>query len=209
VNQRTTEWIRRHPIKAFFLVGIAICFVTLFPAFLMITQEVALGQILGLYLARIGAYSPVLAGMYVARIIKPGRTRISLNRRLLVFLPVWIIAEIIHVASLRLSVPPDTSLMLLIVLSLPIAVLPAFVISSAFSGSDGVQEMLTTLVRPTGKFIYYLVALLAFPVIQIVGAGITNIFNGSAWFPEVSEGVDLGFTTFINFFSVLLFSGGI
>jgi len=209
VNQRTKEWIRRHPIEAFFLVGIAICFGMLFPAVLIIPQEVTLGQILSLYLGRIGAYSPVLAGMFVARIIKPARQRMSSAHRLSIFLPVWFIAEIIHTASLWLSVPPGTSLILLIVLSLPVALLPAFVISSAYSGADGVKQMLTTLVRPKGSIVYYLVALLTFPIIHIVGTGITNVLNGNAWLPRVSQGTDLAFTIFITFFSVLLFSGGI
>jgi membrane protease YdiL (CAAX protease family) len=209
VNLWTKEWIRRHPIEAFFLLGIAICFVTLFPAVLIIPQEGIFGQILSFYLGRIGVYSPVLAGMFVARIIKPGRQRVSLARRLLVFLPVWFIAEIIHTASLELTAPPDTSLIALIVLSLPVALLPALVISSAFSGADGVKQMLKTLVRPTGSIVYYLVALLAFPVIHIVGTGITNVLNGNAWLPRVSQGADLAFTILITFFSVLLFSGGI
>ena len=169
MNKKAREWIRRHPIQAFFLLGIVICFGTLFPAVLIIPQEGTLGKILSFYLAKIGVYSPVLAGMFVARIIKPNRQIISFTRRLMVFLPVWIIAEIIHVASLRFSVPPDASLILLIVLSLPVEVLPALVLSLAFSGSDGVKQMLATLVRPTGKLVYYLVALLMFPVIHIVG----------------------------------------
>jgi membrane protease YdiL (CAAX protease family) len=189
--------------------GIVICFATLFPAVLIIPQEVTLGQILSLYLGRIGVYSPVLAGMVVARVINPGRLKSSFSRRLLVFLPVWIIAELIHVASLRLSVPPDTSLLLLIVVSLPVSLLPAFVVSAAFSGSAGVKQMLATLIRPTGKIIYYLVALLTFPVIHVVGTGITNIIKGNALFPQLSEGGEVAFTILITFFSVLLYSGGI
>jgi len=203
------NWIRRHPIKAFFLLGIAICFGTLFPAVLIIPQEGMSGQILSFYLARIGVYSPVLAGMFVARVIQPGRQRVSLARRLLVFLPAWFIAEIIHTASLGLTVQPGTSQIALIVLSLPVALLPALVISLAFSGPEGIKQMLATLVRPKGSIVYYLAALLTFPVMQIVGTGITNILNGNAWFPQASQGADLGFTIFITFFSVLLFSGGI
>jgi membrane protease YdiL (CAAX protease family) len=212
VSQKTREWIRGHPIEAFFLLGIAISFVTLFPAVLIIPQDVELGQILRLYLGRIGAYSPVLAGMFVARINRPARQPVPLARRLSIFLPVWFIAEIIHTASLWLAVPSGTSLVLLIVLSLPVALLPAFVISSAYSGTDGVRNMLATLVRPKGSkgsVVYYLIALLTFPVIHIVGTGITNILNGNAWFPLVNQGADLAFTLFITFFSVLLFSGGI
>jgi membrane protease YdiL (CAAX protease family) len=95
------------------------------------------------------------------------------------------------------------------ILSLPVALLPAFVISSAFSGVDGVKQMLATLVRPRGSIFYYLVALLIFPVIHIVGTMITNIQSGKAWFPHVNQGADLAFTVFITFFSVLLFFGGI
>lgn len=203
------NWIKNHQVAAFSLVGIAICFGTLFPAVLIIPQEDTLGQILSLYLARIGTYSPVLAGMFVARVIQPARQRVSLSRRLLVFLPVWFIAEIIHIANLQLTVQPGTSLIVLIVLSLPVALLPAYVISSAYSGAAGVKQMLSTLVRPKGSIVYYLVALLTFPVIHIVGTGITNFLNGDALFPRINQGADLAFTLFITFFSVLLYSGGI
>jgi len=209
MNQRLKEWIRGHPIEAFFLLAIAMSFGLLFPVFLIIRQEDVLGQILFLFLGRIGTYSPVLAGMFVARIIQPGRQRVSLTRRLSVFLPVWFIAAIIHTARLNLDAEPGTPLIALLVVSLPVALLPTFVISSAFSGADGVKKMLSTLVRPKGSIVYYLVALLTFPFILIVGTGITNVPNGNAWLPRVSQGADLAFTIFITFFSVLLFTGGI
>jgi membrane protease YdiL (CAAX protease family) len=181
----------------------------LFPAVLFASEEAAFAQILSFYLGRIGVYSPVLAGMVVARVIQPGRQRVSWTRRLFVFLPVWFIAGIIHTASLGLAAPPDISRILLIALSLSAALLPALVVSSAISGTDGVRQLLATLVKPKESIVYYLVALLTFPTIHIIGTGITNILNGSAWFPQVSQGADLALTTFVTFFSVLLFSGGI
>jgi membrane protease YdiL (CAAX protease family) len=209
MDHRTTAWIKGHPIEAFFLLAVAIFFVAGFLVIFIIPQEGTLGQIVGLYLGRIGVYSPVLAGMFVSRVIRPARKRVTLARRLMVFLPVWFIAEIIHTASLNLGAQPGTSLVVLIVVSLPVALLPAFAISSAFSGTDGVKQMLSTLIRPRGSIVYYSVALLTFPVIHIVGAGTTNILNGEGWFPQVSQGADLALTVFITFFSVLLFSGGI
>jgi membrane protease YdiL (CAAX protease family) len=209
VKQKISEWIRGHPLEAFFLLAIGMSFILLFPAVLIIPQEGMVGQILGFYLARIGVYSPVLAGMFVARIIQPDRQRVSLARRLGVFLPVWAGAEIIHTASLRLTASPDISLSVLIVVSLPVALLPALVISSAFSGPVGVKQLLATLVRPQGNMVYYVVALLAFPVIHVAGTAITNILNGDPWFPRLTQGADLALTFFITFLSVLLFSGGI
>lgn len=73
MNQRLKEWTKRHPVEAFFILGTAVCFATLFPAVLIVPQEVLLGQILSFYLGKIGVYSPVLAGMFVTRIINPGR----------------------------------------------------------------------------------------------------------------------------------------
>jgi membrane protease YdiL (CAAX protease family) len=172
-------------------------------------QEDVPGQILFLFLGRIGTFSPVLAGMFVARIIQPGREKVSLTRRLSIFLPVWFIATIIHTANLNLNVEPGTPLIALLVVSLPVSLLPAFVISSAFSGADGVKKMLSTLVRPKGSIVYYLIALLTFPVIHTVGTGITNVLNGSALLHRMSQGADLAFTIFITFFSVLFFTGGL
>ncbi len=209
MGQRIQAWIRSYPVEAFFLLGIAICFVTLFPAVLIITRNDTLGQILGFYLASVGVYSPVLAGMLIARIIQPARQRVSLARRLLVFLPVWFIAEMIQTLNARLSAVPGTSWIVLGILSLPTALLPAFVISSAYSGTEGVKQMLATLVRPRGSIVYYLIALLTFPVIHVVGAGITNGLKGGAWFPRLIQGADLAYTLLITFCSVLLFSGGI
>lgn len=209
MNRMVKEWIRVHPIEAFFLIGIAFSFGTLYPAMNIIPQESSLSQIVSFYLGRIGVYSPVFTGMLIARVIQPGRQRIPLARKLLVFLPVWFIAASIQTVSLRLTAGDDMSLFALIVVSLPVGLLPAFVISAAFSGSKGAKQMLATLVRPQGKIVYYLFALLTFPVIHIVGTGITNIINGKAWFPQVEQGVELIFIVFVTFFSVLLFSGGI
>ena len=40
-----------------------------FPILLFITQDNVSGQVLSLYLGKLGAYSPVLAGMFVSRLI--------------------------------------------------------------------------------------------------------------------------------------------
>ena len=49
MSERIKAWIWRHPIEAYFLAVIAICFATLFPVILIIPQQDTLGQILGFY----------------------------------------------------------------------------------------------------------------------------------------------------------------
>lgn len=209
MNQATRQLINRHPLQAFFLLAIAAMFVLLFPAMFIIPQNTMFWRILGFTLAKMAAFSPVLAGMFVARIIQPQKQKVPVSRRVRVFLPAWLIATIIQTASLKLTARAETPLTTLVLISLPVALLPALVISSVFSGSNGTRQMLVTIVKPKGHIVYYLIALLVFPFIHIVGTGITNVMDGGAWFPQVSQGADLALTIFITFFSVLLFSGGI
>jgi len=201
--------IKRYPIAAFFLIAIAICFVTIFPVVLFIPQKEMLGQILSFYLARVGVYSPVLSGMLISRVMHPDRERIPFGRRLLLFMPVWLAAEVVQTESLRSTAAPGASTIALAVFSLPAALLPAFIVTAAYSGAAGVKQMLSTLIRPRGKIIYYLIALLTFPIVHFVGTGITNLSHGHAWLPQAARAADLVYPTLITFLSVFLFSGGI
>ncbi len=209
MKPKIQEWSRRNPVTAFFFLAIIICFGTLFPAIYLLPQDTALGQILGFYLAKIGVYSPAIAGICVIRIIYPGRSDVSFVRRLKISLPVWVIAVVVNVASLKLTAPPTVPLMSLILITLPVALLPAWLISSACSGTESVRHMLSTLIKPRGRLVYYVVALLTFPAIQVVGSGITNIMDGRTLAPQLNQGADLAGTIVITFCSVLLFSGGV
>lgn len=42
---KLTDWIKRHQIVAFFLLGIVLCFGTLYPAVLIIPQEDRRGKV--------------------------------------------------------------------------------------------------------------------------------------------------------------------
>jgi membrane protease YdiL (CAAX protease family) len=209
VNNSPKEWVKQHPVTAFFLSAIAICFATLFPAIYLVPRDAGLFGILGFYLGKIGVYSPVLAGMFVTQMIQPGRHQSSFLRRLKFSLPVWFVALLVNIASLRLTAPPSVPLAGLIILSVPVALLPAWVISSAVSGSDGVKRMLATLVRPRGRIVYYLVALLTFPFIHMVGTGITNALQGNPWLPQVNQVAGLSYTVLVTFLFVIFFAGGI
>jgi membrane protease YdiL (CAAX protease family) len=209
MNHTTREWVRQHPLAAFFLSAIVICYATLFPAIYLVPRDAGVFGILGFYLGKIGVYSPVLAGIIVTRMIQPGRHQSSFLRRLKFSLPAWFIGVVISVADLKLTAPPSVPLVGLIILSVPVALLPAWVISSSVSGSDGIKRMLAALVRPRGSIVYYLIALLTFPVIHTVGTGITNVLQGNPWLPQVNQLPNLSFTVLVTFLFVIFFAGGI
>ena len=209
MNQSPKEWIKQYPVAAFFASAIVWCFATLFPAIYLVPHDSGVFGILGFYLGKIGVYSPVLAGMFVTQMIRPGGRQGSFVRRLKFSLPVWFIAILVNIASLRLTAPPSVPLAGLIILSVPVALLPAWVVSSAVTGSGEVKHMLATLVRPRGSIVYYLIALLTFPVIHVVGTGITNALQGNAWLPPIGRISGLSYTVLVNFLFVVFFAGGI
>jgi membrane protease YdiL (CAAX protease family) len=203
-----TGRIRAYPITAFFLIAVGLSFALLFPA-VFIPQQSTLSQIVMFYVSRLGVYSPVLAGMIVSYISLDRTGQAPFLKRLPVLLIVWAIALVIQALDLNRMSGGNVGLPLLVLVSAPVALLPAFVISSATAGTRGVQEMLSTLVRPRGLLVYYLIALLAFPVIHYVGIVITNAMAGGDWLPDVSRSGGLGTTLPIAFLAVLFYSGGI
>jgi hypothetical protein len=186
INSYIKEWIKRYPIEAFFLLAIVICFGTLFPAIYIIPRDTTLGQILGFYVAKIGVYSPVLSGILITHISQHQQYRVSFKHRIMILIPAWAISMIIQVADLNLTAPPEASMIGLFILALPVSLLPAWVISSAFSRNDGVRNWLETLVKPKGNIVYYLIAFLTFPFIHVFGNAITNFINSRTLFPDIS-----------------------
>ena len=208
MSDSARRWMVGHPVESFFLLGILICFGTLFPAIYLVPHDAGIGGIIGFYLGKIGVYSPVLAGMLITRIVRPGKHLHPFSRRLKVSLPVYLVATAVNIASLKLTAPPTVPFIVLVVLSLPVALLPAWVCSSAFAASNGIREMLATLIRPRGKVVYYVIALLTFPVVHIAGTGISNGFQGS-WLPTLDQFGSVGTNVVVSFVFVIFFAGGI
>jgi uncharacterized protein len=97
----------------------------------------------------------------------------------------------------------------MLIISIPIAILPAFVFSSAFSRVASLREYLSTLVHPRGHFVWYLVALLTFPVIHLLGVAITNLLAGRLPLYNIYLNPGILLTTLIAFASVFFYSGGV
>jgi hypothetical protein len=97
----------------------------------------------------------------------------------------------------------------LLIISIPIAILPAFVISCAFSRITSLREYLSTLVRPRGNWIWYIVALFTFPVFQVLGLAITQLVGAEPGLTDIHLSPKILLSTLVTFVSVLLYSGGI
>jgi membrane protease YdiL (CAAX protease family) len=209
IFQNLKESIKRYPVEAFFIIAIGIMFGFLFTAIYLIPGDTTIGQVSGYYFSRISVYSPIISGIIVTRILFLRKGNNSFFRKLKFIVPVWLVALIIQVADIKLTAPSCVSLTGLVLLAIPVSFLPAWVISSAISGSDSIRKLLATLVKPGGGIVYYLVALLTFPFIMVAGSVIANIINDRAWFPAISQLMNLSYTVLISFLSVLFYAGGI
>jgi membrane protease YdiL (CAAX protease family) len=212
IMKNTIDWIKAHPLASFFALTLALMFILLFPPvylYMIDFTDPPLLQILLLYMPRLAVYSPVLVGMLVTKLTLPDRSPSSAKSRWISFFIVWLIALVVCALDLRSKSPEPIGPLWLLILSTPIAVLPAFVFSSAFSRITSLREYLSTLVHTRGNLIWYLVALLTFPVIHIMGNAVTQLLTGEPHLSSVQLSPQALVTMLITFASVFFYSGGI
>jgi membrane protease YdiL (CAAX protease family) len=206
---KLTGWIKQHQVAVFFLLAFAITWGAVIPAIAMSSETRVLFQLLVFYLGRIGVYGPVLAGIIVTRVAAPERGERSPRARWIAFFATWILAWAVSCLYVRRSSSGEIGLPAIIVLTAPSALLPALVVSSAFSRVSSVRSYLSTLVRPRGSLVWYLVALLTFPTIHVLGNTITRLVSGGSVQSSGGVGIDLIGLAVLEFLSVLFFTGGI
>ena len=211
--KKMIDLMKTHPILSFFALTLVLLYILLFPAFYLYQmglEDQTLLQVLILYISRLAVYSPVLAGMLVTRWTLPVRSPVSASKRWLTFGIVWLVALIISTLDLwRSNSDPTVGWVPMLIISIPIASLPAFVFSSAFSRVTSLREYLSTLVRPRGHFVWYLVALLTFPAIHFLGVVITNLLDGRPSLHNIYLNPGVLSATLIAFASVFFYSGGV
>ena len=211
--KKNIDWMKAHPIVSFFALTLVLLYILVFPAFYLYQMGLAdqtLLQLLILYISRLAVYSPVLAGILVTRWTLPIRGPVSASKRWSTFGVVWLVALIVSTLDLGRNNPdPSVGWVPMLIISIPIALLPAFVFSSAFSRVTSLREYLSTLVHPSGRLIWYLVALLTFPVIHLLGVAITNLLAGRPSLYNIHLNPGILLTTLVTFASVFFYSGGV
>lgn len=199
------KWISSHRVVAFFLITFGITWPLLFITLYAFPESMVLQGTLG----SLATFGPVLSAMTVASLTSEKTGSIHRTGKWLSFLLTWMIAGAVmllfatEVRNTAFEWPfiPFFGL---------IALLPAWVISSGFSRREGVRNLLITLIRPKGCWIWYVVALLTFPTIQLAGYGLSRLFGGDAtelitYGGNGSLPLVIGLTFLMGF----LFSGGI
>jgi uncharacterized protein len=197
------DWIKRHQVAAFFIICFAITWPVLILAFFVFPGN-QLVQVLGQF----AVFSPALAAMLISALNEPQPKAPSSKPRWIAFGVSWLISWLI--LTLYYWQVQNLKLVVAAILCAVWALLPAWILSSAFARTPGIRKHFSTLLKPRGNLIWYLVALFSVPVLQFVGAGITRLLGGKVEFrlPATGLGGEIFFLTF-TFLSGFLFSGGI
>lgn len=166
------EYLKRHQLIAYFVLTYAFSW-----ALLMAFQPLLLeGRRLLAPLISLGIFAPALVSIGLSAVLKPRPRQGSCKPAVTTFMVVWILASMIIIMYLIVNQQMDLSTPL-VVISAITGLLPAFVVSSAFSTIPGVRAHLRTYRKPTGAFGYYLLALVLFPAIWLLGNLLSRVLG--------------------------------
>jgi membrane protease YdiL (CAAX protease family) len=174
--KEVTDWIKRHQVLAFFLLAYLITWLGFFLVYFIFPGN----EIVEALSAPV-VFSPALAAMLISGISTPKPRLAREGKRWIVFLITWLVATGVGVLYFWqvMKIEPGP---VIIVFNALLALLSAWVISSAYARNPGIRVHFSTLIRPRGPRVWYLVIFLIFPGVQLFDIGITRLFGGEAWF---------------------------
>jgi membrane protease YdiL (CAAX protease family) len=161
---KLTEYLKRHQLIAYFVLTYVSSWALLIafqPLFLEGRRSLA-------PLISLGIFAPALVSIGLSAVLKPRPRQGSRKPAVIAFIVVWILASVIIIMNLIVREQRDLSASLVVISGIT-GLLPAFVVSSAFSTIPGVRAHLRTYIKPRGAPGYYLLALVLFPAIWFLG----------------------------------------
>ena len=161
-------WLQKHQVRAFFLITFIITWTSWVMGFLLFPED---ELIQGLFF-KVGVFSPAGVGIFISSILNREIHSGKIRTRWIVFCVVWLAAWTHQILYANVTSDLMIKSKLVVVAGL-IAVLPAYVISAAFSRNIGVRSLLESIIKPRGKPIWYLLAVLVIPVTMALGCVIS------------------------------------
>jgi membrane protease YdiL (CAAX protease family) len=201
---KLTNWIKSHQVTAFFLFAYAISWPLLFVYFYVFHGDPNAAALM----EPLVVFSPALMAMLISGIVEPLPKQADRKPHRIAFLLSWLVAAPILILYAWKVYKVD-----LVVATIVYGVLslfPAWVLSSAYARTPGIRKQFSTLLKPRGSVLWYLVVFLIFPGIPLLGMGITRLFGGEAKFFMAGMAFqDVGFLLLLEFLHVFLMTGGI
>ena len=199
------KWIRRHQVLAFFVLAYAISWSVLLLYFTFSQQDPTGGVLV----EPLVVFSPALMAMLISGIAEPLPKYERGRPRWIAFVISWLISAVILILYAWKVYQVDELAVAVIVFGI-LAVFPAWVLSSAYARRPGIRQLFSTLIKPRGSILWYLVVFLIFPGIPLLGMGITRLFGGQAQFYLADRAFwEAAYLLLLEFLHVFLMTGGI
>jgi membrane protease YdiL (CAAX protease family) len=185
--EKLVEWAKRYQVVAFFVLTFVISWGLWLP-FVPIVFGRGIVVFAPLFVA--GVFGPALAGITISRIVHPSPLLGKRKIRFFAFLLTWLVATVVFALYWAESAEDIDLSAELIVIATVTALVPALIVSSAFSRVPGVRNYLETLVKPGGNICWYVAAILIPPGILSLSIIISHLFGIEI--PSPSNPVDYG-----------------
>lgn len=202
--KRLAGWIKHHQVASFFVMAYAISWPLLIIYYTVFHGDRSVGALL----EPLVVFSPALAAMLISGIAEPLPKHVGGRSRWIALVLAWLVsAPILILYAWRIyGVEPAVAAVVYGV----IALFPAWVLSSAYARTPGIRKQFSTLVRPRGPAVWYLVVFLIFPGVPLLAAGITRLLGGEAEFYLADLGLaGAAVILLLEFLHGFLLTGGI
>ncbi|HEY5730329.1 MAG TPA: CPBP family intramembrane glutamic endopeptidase [Anaerolineales bacterium] len=201
---KLTGWIKHHQAAAFFIIVYAVAWTGMFVIYFIFPgNDVVLVLCMPFML-----FSPALTAMLISGIAKPGPKHKDSRPRWLAFVISWLVSGLIMILHTRINLGLE-SVAASIVFGV-MAVFPAWILSSAYARTPGIRKMFSTLLKPRGPAIWYLVIFLIFPGFILLSFYFTPLLGGESRFFLANLGMKgAGLFLFLEFTNGFLSTGGI
>jgi len=121
----------------------------------------------------------------------------------LIFTIIWILATLIFILNVKIELS-----ILIIIGAIFLGLLPALMVSSGFSNNPNVKMVFESYIKPTGHFIWYLVAISLVPCSLLLGAVITLLLGQSVTWVSLPYGFELLGLIVMTFIYTFFFGAG-
>lgn len=176
-------WIKRHQVITFVILAYLITWPGFYLVFFMFPDN-DLVRVTGF----LAVFSPAFSAMLISAIVDPRPKQGSGRQRWIAFGVFWLTSWIIM--TLYYWQVEKLKLIVAVILWAIFAMLPAWVLSSAFARNPGIRKHFSTLVRPRGSLLWYFVVMFTVPLLALLGAEITRLLGGEVHYQL--EGMSLG-----------------
>jgi membrane protease YdiL (CAAX protease family) len=154
-------------------------------------------------------FSPALVAMLISGIAEPFPKYERSRARWITFIASWILSSIVQILYFWKIYEADLTAAIIII-SCIFALFPAWVLSSVYARTPGIRKQFTTLLKPRGPALWYLVVFFIFPGIPLLAMGITRLFGGKAEFYLADLGFEgVAIFLLLEFLRGFLMTGGI